>query len=93
MKRITTKINFSRKTTTDVSECIQHFDILVPEDVTEKKVEKEIKRIHKILMKEDDGEAYKKNGLIPSYLLTRVCEENGWTFEDIDYGINLLFQI
>ena len=92
-KRITTRVCFFQETSKDTSECVQHFDIVVPEDVREEHIYDCIRQVHRRLTEEDKGEDYKENGLIPRYLLEIVCDENGWELDEIDYGINISFNV
>ena len=92
-KRITTRICFYQETAKDVSECVQHFDIIVPGNVDRKLVKEKICEVHRRLTEEESGSGYKKNGQVPRYLLERMCEENGWELDDINYGINLSFDV
>ena len=92
-KRITTRVCFFQQTANDVSECVQHFDIIVPKDVDENFIREKLRETHRRLTEDDLGEKYKKYGLNPRFLLETVCEENGWELDDIDYGVNMSFDV
>ena len=93
MKRITTRISFLQKHKSDISECVQHFDLIVDDDVSVEYVGEQIVELHRRLTEEDHGEKYKKNGLVPSFLLDMVCEEKGWQRAEIDYGLRIAFDV
>lgn len=87
LKKITVKLNFLWDTeivTTEVS-------ITVPNTETPETVMKAINEAHSYLCFEDDTDIYGVNGRTAQSLLDYVCEEHNWTWEEINFEIEMNF--
>ena len=87
LKKITVKLNFLWDTEIDSKEV----SITVPDSVTSETVIEELKKMHEYLCFEDDTGIYEIEGRNAQTLLEYACGENDWTWEEINFDIELNF--
>lgn len=87
LKKITTKLNFLWDTEIDSKEVY----ITVPDNVTTETIMEKLKKMHDYLCFEDETGIYEIEGRNAKTLLEYTCGENDWTWEEINFDMELNF--